>query len=257
MKQESLNDGKDKGWVRIWRKLLDNPIFKDSEAVHLFIYLLLKANHKQNKFLFNQREMAIDRGQMVTGIERMSKDTGLTHRQIRTRLALLKNIGILTRKTTNRFSIITICNYDHYQSRDNEERQAERQADDKQTTTNKNVKNVKKKEYVEGSDELRLASLLLEDIRKNQPTFKEPNLQTWAKEIDLMIRRDGRTPDRIEEVIRWCQADGFWWKNISSASKVRKQFDRLEAEMISPKGKVSPKEMPRVEYEDLTGGGRT
>lgn len=111
-----------------------------------------------------------------------------------------------------------------------------------------------KKYYVEGSDELRLASFLLEEIRKNQPSFKEPNLQAWAKEIDLMVRRDGRTPERIEGVIRWCQGDAFWWKNILSVSKLRKQFDRLEAEMASPKGKV--KEMPRVEYKDLTGGGR-
>jgi phage replication O-like protein O len=118
------------------------------------------------------------------------------------------------------------------------------------------IERVKRKYYVEGSDELRLASLLLEEIKKNQPTFKQPNFQIWAKEIDLMIHRDGRTPERIEEVIRWCQTDGFWRRNVLSPLKLRKQFDRLEAEMASPKGRVSPREMPRVEYRDLTGGGR-
>ena len=89
----------------------------------------------------------------------------------------------------------------------------------------------KKKEYVESSDELRLAQLLLEKIRHNKPTLKEQNLQNWAKDIDLMIRRDGRTPERIHEVISWCQDNEFWWKNVLSTSKLRKQFDRLEAEM--------------------------
>lgn len=136
-------DTVDEGWIKLHRKLLDNPIFKDSEAFHLFGYFLLKANHKPNRFLFNQREIVLERGQLITGLDRISRDTGLTHRQIRTRLALLENLEILTRKTTNRFSIITICNYSHYQDSRNDERQAERQANDKLTTTNKNDKNEK------------------------------------------------------------------------------------------------------------------
>jgi hypothetical protein len=133
----------DEGWVKLHRKILNNPIMKDSEAFHLLGYFLLKANHKANRFLFNQREIVLDRGQLITGLERISKDTGLTYRQIRTRLALLENLGILTRKTTNRFSIITICNYSNYQDSKNDERQADRQSNDKQTTTNKNDKNEK------------------------------------------------------------------------------------------------------------------
>ena len=119
------------------------------------------------------------------------------------------------------------------------------------------IESIKERYYVEDSIESRLAIFLLKEIRKNQPSLKEPNLQTWAKEIDLMIRRDGRTPDRIKEVILWCQTDPFWWRNVLSVSKLRKQFDRLEAEMVSPKRKASPREMPQVEYKDLTGiGGR-
>jgi len=116
---------------------------------------------------------------------------------------------------------------------------------------------IKESIYVASSTELRLASLLLEEIQKNKSSIKEPNLQSWAKAVDLMVRRDGRTPERIEEVIRWCQSDTFWWKNVLSTLKLRKQFDRLEAEMASPKGKVQEKERQRVEYRDLTGiGGR-
>jgi phage replication O-like protein O len=112
--------------------------------------------------------------------------------------------------------------------------------------------NNKRKYYVEGSDEFRLASFLLEEIKQNKPTFKQPDLQTWAREIDLMIRRDGRTPDRIQQVIEWSQNDNFWWKNILSASKLRKQFDRLEAEMETGKNKTQNPRVSRIEYQDLT-----
>ena len=117
---------------------------RNSEAFHLLGYFLLKANHKTNRFLFNQREIIVQRGQLITGLKRISKDTGLTSRQIRTRLALLENLRILTRKTTNKFSIITICNYSHYQDPKSNERQADRQSNDNRTTTNNNDKNDKK-----------------------------------------------------------------------------------------------------------------
>jgi hypothetical protein len=70
--------------------------------------------------------------------------------------------------------------------------------------------------------------LLFLEIKKRKPDFKEPNLQSWARQIDLMLRVDNREPERIEAVIRWCQQDDFWQNNILSISKLRKQFDRLE-----------------------------
>ncbi|MGA2462801.1 MAG: replication protein [Thermodesulfobacteriota bacterium] len=100
--------------------------------------------------------------------------------------------------------------------------------------------------YVEGSIELRLASLLLEQIQKNKPDFKQPNLQSWAKEVDLMLRRDNRSAEAIERVIRWVQADhgdgmGRWrgWaENILSPRKLREKFDELEMKIqYKPKPK--------------------
>ncbi len=87
------------------------------------------------------------------------------------------------------------------------------------------------KKFDETSIEMQLANLLLEHILERKPNFKRPNLQTWAKKIDLMIRVDGRDPDRIKEVIEWCQTDDFWQNNILSTEKLRKHFDRLELQM--------------------------
>jgi hypothetical protein len=126
----------DEGWVKLHRKLLQNAIFKDSEALHLFIYLLLRANYRQNRFPFNQQEMVIERGQLITGIDQISRDTKLSPWQIRARFKLLENIGIIARKATSRFSIITICNYDYYQSSNNESPQTTHN----QATANKNIK---------------------------------------------------------------------------------------------------------------------
>lgn len=60
------------------------------------------------------------------------------------------------------------------------------------------------------------------------------NMQTWAKQIDLMIRCDAREPPEIERVIRWCQQDQFWRSNIMSTGKLREKYatllDKMSAE---------------------------
>ena len=83
----------------------------------------------------------------------------------------------------------------------------------------------------QNSNEFRLSELLLNLILERKPDFKKPNLQSWSKHIDCMIRLDGRTPECIEAVIRWCQRDSFWQSNILSTAKLREQFDQLEMRM--------------------------
>lgn len=102
--------------------------------------------------------------------------------------------------------------------------------DSKQTPQEKtNSKtNSKTKTFRPNSDEFRLSELLLNLILERKPDFKKPNLQSWAKDIDKMIRLDSRKPETIEKVIQWSQADDFWQNNILSADKLRKQFDKLE-----------------------------
>jgi len=85
-----------------------------------------------------------------------------------------------------------------------------------------------KKEYSQNSSEFRLAKLLFDEIRKRKSDYKKPNLQKWAEHIDLMIRIDNRKPQKIANIIAWCQQDDFWQNNILSTTKLRRHFDKLE-----------------------------
>jgi hypothetical protein len=143
---------------------------------------------------------------------------------------------------------IKIVNYDRYQNfdlykgRPKGTHRGRRGAD--QGHDNKNERRMKKernrrmmKKYSPNSDEFRLASLLLNAILKRNPKFKKPDLIEWAEQIEAMICLDKRTPEEVEQVIRWCQADDFWQNNILSASKLRIQFDQIWMKMKKkPKG---------------------
>lgn len=84
-----------------------------------------------------------------------------------------------------------------------------------------------RKSFTLDSVEMRLVVRLLERIKANNAKFREPNRQAWCKDIGLMLKRDGRTPEEVERVIDFAQQDEFWRCNILSAYSLRRQFDRL------------------------------
>jgi len=87
-----------------------------------------------------------------------------------------------------------------------------------------------------------LADRLRDWITKNNPKARVPDsLQKWTLEIERMIRIDERTAGEIQAVIDYSQQHEFWWKNIMSADKLRKQYDRLINEMASDKKKTNKK----------------
>ena len=116
--------------------------------------------------------------------------------------------------------------------------------------------------FSENSHEFRLSELLFKLIKKRNSNHKQPNLQTWSKYIDYMIRIDRRKVDEIRSVIFWCQQDDFWADNILSTQKLRKQFDQLVLKMKKhgafhepePEKKTAPKKCGTC-YEFYREGG--
>ena len=108
----------------------------------------------------------------------------------------------------------------------------------------KGIKN--KKIYVETSNEYRLAKYLFELIRKNNPEFKEPNIQTWALHIDRMIRIDKREISDIKIIMEWCQNHDFWYSKILSTDKLRKQYDQLFMQMKPKNQQLNDRPKGRV-----------
>ena len=110
-KQVRLSRMIDNSWIKLHRKILKWEWYDDSKTFHLFLHLLINANHQAKKW----RGIVIERGQLLTGRHAIHKQTKISERSIRTSLERLKTTSEITIKTTNRYSIITICNYEDYQ----------------------------------------------------------------------------------------------------------------------------------------------
>jgi hypothetical protein len=91
--------------------------------------------------------------------------------------------------------------------------------------------------FLSDSIEYRLGDFLFKHAKRNNPNFKKPDLQKWARTFDLMIRIDKRDPGHIRKVIEFCQKDSFWMTNILSAKKLRDKYDQLTLRMgTTPSG---------------------
>lgn len=92
-----------------------------------------------------------------------------------------------------------------------------------------------KKIFSADSDPYLLARFLEKDIAENNQKFpqSESQRQRWAKDFDLMIRRDKIDADDIAEVIEWCQKDSFWRSNILSGKKLREKYQQLRMRIES------------------------
>ena len=125
------------GWITLHRKFLTWEWFDKPEMVQLFIWLLLNANYTDKKW----QGQVIKRGQILTTTPKIMEALRLTEQQTRTCIGRLKSTGEITCKSTNKYTIITICNYDRYQddnfaSNGQNNGQTNTPATDKQRTNN-------------------------------------------------------------------------------------------------------------------------
>jgi hypothetical protein len=181
------------GWIKLHRKLIEWEWFHQPEMLLVFIYLLLKANHQDG----NWQGIPVKKGQLITGRKKLSEETGLSEQKIRGCLNRLKSTSDITIKPTNRFSLITICNYCTYQpdvitvnqpinQPPNQQITNKQPTDNQQITTNNKVK---KEKNVKTKTKKPLGfSLTIDSIEKLFATELEPETQYEINTLNKLAR---------------------------------------------------------------------
>jgi uncharacterized phage protein (TIGR02220 family) len=127
---------------------IDSP-----DHVAIFVQLLLRANYKTTKY----RGTEIRRGQVVSGRKKLQEWTGIEENKAYRLLKALQATGEIDIKSNNRFSIVTIRNYEAYQGKNILSRQ---QNDNRATTkrqqmnTSNNLNNLNKQESLSGKPDV-------------------------------------------------------------------------------------------------------
>ena len=89
----------------------------------------------------------------------------------------------------------------------------------------------KKRVYDKDSDYYKLSEFFIKQIKKNNPNFKDPNIQKWSDDFRKIIEIDDRDKHEVAMLIKWVQKDSFWMSNILSPAKLREKYDQLVMRM--------------------------
>lgn len=177
------------GWIKLYRCLLDDPIWlcSTSEQKIILVTLLLMANHAERKWEWNGRPYICGPGQMITSLNSIREKIGkrISIKQIRTALLRFEKMGFLTNQSSPHNRLITICNWGNYQSQSLTEGKAEdnhpannRQDGSKHWASNKNVKNEKNEKNRGGCDYYSLEEL---EIQRANESFERAKSKFLAE----------------------------------------------------------------------------
>ncbi|MGX9799590.1 hypothetical protein ACWYVZ_05965 [Pediococcus acidilactici] len=116
----------DQGWISLYRKIQNSFVWTNSDQLKLWLLILMKANHSENKFLFNGNEIFLSSGQMVTGRDAIALEFNngvkpvqrVSSRQLWRWIKQFEKEQMLSIKSTSRNSVITVKNWSEYQQHD-------------------------------------------------------------------------------------------------------------------------------------------
>ena len=206
------------GWIKLHRRFIEWEWFSSSEMVKLFLFILISANHEDGLW----RGIEIKKGQYLTGIKSLSNKTNISEQTIRTCLNKLKTTGEITIKSTNKYSIITICNYETYQSEQkttNKQKQIQKTIN-QQATNNKqeykneeNINNIPEFNFFEELIKLGVENQVAKDWMVVRKTKKASNTETALNAIKKEISISGMSAnDCIKHAVKrnWVGFESSW-----------------------------------------------
>lgn len=240
------------GWIKLHRKLLQWEWHDNINVFTLFIHCVLLANHQEKKW----QGVIIQKGSFISSYPHLAKITGLTVQQMRTSLNKLKSTGELTVKTTNKYSVLIIHNWNQYQidnTQVNSQVTVNQQSNNSQITATKNDNNDKndkndkniilskdntetvktiimKKEY--GNSDINYLIGYLKS--KLGLPLLDGSAQLNRRYCWLALNKFGGR-DKIILLIDACANDKFWSTKVTSFQKL---YYNAVAIISSPRGGV-------------------
>lgn len=200
------------GWIKIWRKSLENGWLRNHKLWTFWCWCLLKATHKEHYQIVGYQSVRLMPGEFIFGRKASSKELNMSEQEIRTAVDSMRKRKNLTIKSTNKYSIITILNWDSYQSDTiNINQQTNQPLTSKQPATNH--KQECKKEKKEKKE------IIYPTLDEAKAFFKENGYKESAAEAAWKYYLEANWHNRDgKKVLNWKQTfRGVWFKDENKA----------------------------------------
>jgi DNA-binding transcriptional regulator YhcF (GntR family) len=175
------------GWIKLHRDIKHHWVFQRDDYLKAWLFLILRANHKDNKTLFSDvlpEIIEIKRGDVVSSLQKLGYELKWSPSKVRRFLKKLQKDNMITIHNEKRWTHLSINNYDTYQDvRHGDETPAtrERIIGENNIRMNKNEKNEKKS--LSKEEQLKKIKDNIKELKKKFPNvnvqFEFDKMSDW------------------------------------------------------------------------------
>lgn len=232
------------GWIKLHRGLLDSQIFASEKGLKIWVWILLKANHKERfvpiKIGRGESILNVKRGSFIFGRFSAEEELCIDGSTIYKWIKKMEELGMIELESNSHYTILTVCKFNEYNDLETEKVTAVEQPSSNQVAaveqpcnTDKNVKNVKKVKNEEEKKENKIFSFknscldlgidadVLDDWLKLRKTKKATNSETAFNSIKSQIEKAFLSPTNCIEIAvikSWVGFEAKWLNNIDYKS---------------------------------------
>lgn len=231
------------GWIKLHRQLQLKGYYKQSQYIHLWVHLLLCANHKRTEYMTNGQIIHIKEGQLLTGRKLLAEGTGIPETTIERILKVLESEHQIEQQKTTKYRLITIVKWDTYQKVDSTS-DSKRTTNGQQTDTNKNVKKVKKEKNNPASQDDALVSSVIKAFEEVDPKNKGYYGNTTQRAAcSFLIAEYG-----LEEVLKRVKVlprtnKVPYFPSITTPYQLKEKWVQLQDKVDQKRGELKAKEV--------------
>lgn len=107
-----------RGYVKFWRKAFDSGMHRNHKLWAAWTWILAHAAYRPQSVYCGGGRVSLRPGQLLAARSRLAREWNMSERSVRTVLAALVADGCLTVRPTSRYSLLTVSNWELYQSGD-------------------------------------------------------------------------------------------------------------------------------------------
>lgn len=223
------------GFIKLHRQMLDWEWYSDPVVRSVFIHILLIANWKETEY----RGVTLKPGDAVIGLNSLASQLGYSVQQIRTTLKKLQNSKQINKRTTNKFTVVSVVNWASYQLDDdeltNEQQANQHEINSKITANQQHLKNIRNKEY---KNNISISHSISKSIDRGLTQEEMDRLTDYYSDVDGLLEavekkvrlRKNSTPIRnMYGYVITCADDMGWPTRAEAEAKAAERNANLKA----------------------------
>jgi hypothetical protein len=216
------------GYIRIYRKLMDNPIWTQLTpgVLKVALYCILRANYRPIQWYDGVETVEIPAGSFVTSYAKTAAACGLSIQQIRDSFSHLERTHFTTCRRTHRWTLVTVLNYEAYQATSEDQNTPENTQkntwENRQGTTNEELKNIYTPSRASDDASVAGAPLVLISSEASRKPARTVSRKPYADVLEQVARS---IHDR--------HPNGFERRNLSAAAVEKKLGTILKYRRVS------------------------